>query len=467
MWYDLQSVIGATVGSYRVDREIGHGGMGVVYVAEHPLIGRKAAVKVLKPDFSRNQEVVNRFFNEARAAAKIKHPGLVDVFDFGYSADGSAYIVMEFLEGESLGSRLEREQKLPQSLILEIGRQTSAALAAAHQQGIIHRDLKPDNLFLVPDAEVGIRVKVLDFGIAKLTIDEGAVQRQTQTGVVMGTPLYMSPEQGGGAGKVDPRADIYSLGCILFDMACGRPPFMKEGMGETIAAHIYEPPPSPRSIEPSVSPGLEAVILRCLEKEPDKRPATMLALRAELEGVGRADAKLQAHPPTMPSLPAKASEAMDVPATKSRTPLYIVMASVLVVGGVLALTLGGGKKPAPPPPPVAVEKPAPPPPPIVAPKVERKVTLKVASEPPGADVFRAADGVLVGMTPLAVKMDPIAGKAIFLIKKSGYKDGHAELDADQDGELMVKLEKPHAAAGKKEPRPKTRVRDGAYDPYAQ
>jgi tRNA A-37 threonylcarbamoyl transferase component Bud32 len=462
-------VIGATVGSYRVDREIGHGGMGVVYVAEHPLIGRKAAVKVLKPDFSRNQEVVNRFFNEARAAARIKHPGLVDVFDFGYNADGSAYIVMEFLDGESLGARLERERKLPQTLILEIGRQTAAALAAAHQQGIIHRDLKPDNLFLVPDAELGIRVKVLDFGIAKLTIDEGAAARQTQTGVVMGTPLYMSPEQGGGAGKVDPRADIYSLGCILFDMACGRPPFIKEGMGETIAAHIYEPPPSPRSIEPSVSPGLEAVILRCLEKEPDKRPPTMLALRAELEGVGRADAKLEAHPPTLPA-GTRLSEVMDIePARKSRAPLFIAGGAVIVVAGVLALTMGGKKQPEPPPPApvVAVEKPVEKPAPVVEKKPE-KVTLKVTSEPPGADVFRAADGVLVGMTPLSMKMDPIAGKAVFLIKKSGYKDARAELDADHDGEAQVKLDKPHAPAKKPDgPKPKTRVRDGAYDPYAK
>ena len=180
--------------------------MGVVYVAEHPLIGRKVAVKVLLPDYSRNQEVVSRFFNEARATALIKHPGLVDVLDFGYDADGNAYLVMEFLDGESLGGRLERESRLPAELLINVARQASAAVGAAHQQGIIHRDLKPDNLFLVPDAELGIRVKILDFGIAKLTLDDTPSEvLKTRTGAVMGTPLYMSPEQAGGAGKIDPR----------------------------------------------------------------------------------------------------------------------------------------------------------------------------------------------------------------------------------------------------------------------
>src|SRR5215831_18237470 len=170
---DWCAVIGTTVGSYRILDKLGEGGMGAVYLAEHTLIGRRAAVKVLLPELSNNQEIVNRFFNEARSTAQIKHPGLIDIYDFGYHTTGSAFIVMEFLDGESLASRLRRESRLPIALLATLGRQIASALAAAHQKGIVHRDLKPDNVFLVVDAEMqhGVRAKVLDFGIAKLQSD--------------------------------------------------------------------------------------------------------------------------------------------------------------------------------------------------------------------------------------------------------------------------------------------------------
>src|SRR5262245_24823213 len=156
-------MIGQTLGSYKIVDKIGEGGMGVVYVAEHPLIGRKAAIKLLHPDLSKNEEIVARFFNEARASTLIKHPGIVDIFDFGYSANGGAYIAMEFLEGESLATRMRREKRLPLAMSASIGKQLAGALGAAHAKGIVHRDLKPDNVYLIPDAEMpsGERVKVL------------------------------------------------------------------------------------------------------------------------------------------------------------------------------------------------------------------------------------------------------------------------------------------------------------------
>src|SRR5262249_43268735 len=243
--------------------------MGNVYLAEHTLIGRRAAVKMLLPELSNNQEIVNRFFNEARSTAQIKHPGLIDIYDFGYHTNKSAFIVMEFLEGESLAARLRRESKLPIALLATIGRQIASALAAAHQKGIVHRDLKPDNVFLVVDVEVqlGVRAKVLDFGIAKLQSEgQGGASLKTRTGTVMGTPMYMAPEQCRGAGAVDARADIYSLGCILFEMATGRTPFICEGLGEIIAAQIYQPAPATSSIDPKWSPELDRIILATLSQ---------------------------------------------------------------------------------------------------------------------------------------------------------------------------------------------------------
>jgi serine/threonine-protein kinase len=221
--------------------------MGAVYLAVHPGIGRKAAVKVLHPELARDRDIVTRFLNEARAANAIRHPGIVEIFDSGTLDSGAPYIVMELLEGESLTSRLLRG-RLPLDQCLEIARQAAAALGAAHAQGIVHRDLKPDNLFLVPDAlePERERVKVLDFGIAKLNPGSiGAGSVRTRTGAVLGTPVYMSPEQCRGTREIDRRADVYALGVILYEMVCGRPPFYSEGFGELAHLHISEPPPPP------------------------------------------------------------------------------------------------------------------------------------------------------------------------------------------------------------------------------
>jgi eukaryotic-like serine/threonine-protein kinase len=277
------ALIGATVGNYKIVEKIGEGGMGAVYRAEHSLIGRGVAVKVLLPELSKHEEVLTRFFNEARASSLIHHPGIVEVFDYGHHESGSAYLVMELLTGESLAARLRRERKLRSDVIFPLLRQIAGALGAAHAQDIVHRDLKPDNIFLVADPDVpgGLRAKILDFGIAKLAASASGLR--TKTGAVMGTPPYMAPEQTRGAGKVDARADIYAVGCILFEMAAGRPPFAAKTHHEMMALHQSAAPPKLRAIDPSISPVLEALVARALAKHPADRQQSMAELAADLD----------------------------------------------------------------------------------------------------------------------------------------------------------------------------------------
>jgi serine/threonine protein kinase len=269
---------------------LGRGGVGEVYAAEHVLIGKQVAIKVLLPELSKSRHSVARFFHEARSAASIQDPGIVDVFDFGYDADGNAYIAMELLQGESLGAHLARAPFPSQSFIAYVGKQIARVVGRAHAMRIIHRDLKPDNIFLMndPDLPLGFRVKVLDFGMAKLYLDGSNGQGSiiTERGELLGTPLYMSPEQCRGLGEVDPRADIYSLGCILYEMACGRPPFVAGGVGMIIGSHIYEPVPKPSMLKPDISASLEALLLRALAKEPDARYQTMHDLSVDLTRIG-------------------------------------------------------------------------------------------------------------------------------------------------------------------------------------
>jgi serine/threonine-protein kinase len=264
---------GRLIGQYRVTGVLGEGGMGVVYAAQHMLLERPAAVKILLPRLSDDQEIVTRFFNEARAATAIRHPGIVEVYDFGWTAEGAAFIVMEHLQGETLRDR-RRRAPMRWSTALATARQIAGALGAAHAKGIVHRDLKPANIFLVPDPEVpgGERIKLLDFGIAKLA---GAVagQHMTRTGSVIGTPTYMAPEQCRGV-AVDARADLYALGCILFELISGVPPFDGEGEGDVLVAHIHTRPPALASLVSGVPQQIESLVQRMLAKAPADRVQT-------------------------------------------------------------------------------------------------------------------------------------------------------------------------------------------------
>ncbi|MBA3396939.1 MAG: protein kinase [Deltaproteobacteria bacterium] len=272
-------LIGAVLGSYRITSVIAVGGMGRVYRAQHELLDRPAAIKLLHAELTGNDELVQRFFNEAKAATAIRHPGIVEVYDFGYTEDGHAYLVMEALEGVTLGGRLEQCARLAEADAAWIARGIASALKAAHGKGIVHRDLKPDNVFLVPDPDGGReRIKVLDFGVAKLLNPSLTGESRTRAGVLMGTPLYMAPEQAREAGTTDHRADLYSLGCILYEMLVGAPPFDAGGVGEIIAMQLFTEaePPSARGI--TVSPELEHLVMQLLAKEPQARPPTAQAV---------------------------------------------------------------------------------------------------------------------------------------------------------------------------------------------
>ena len=264
-------------GRYQLQEKIASGGMGEVYAATHERMPRQAAIKILLPALSDNPAVVRRFFHEAQAAARIRHPGIVEVFDFGYTDDGRAYLVMEMLRGETLGQRLDHTPVLPLDQSVRIIRQLAGAIGAAHAEGIVHRDLKPDNIFLVPDPEVqdGERVKVLDFGLAKLAMYAGT-SMATLSGSVFGTPAYMAPEQCTDSAAVDHRADLYSIGCIFYRCLCGRTPF---GSGvDALVAHLGAPVIAPSEHAPDIARHIEAVILALLRKQPGQRTASCQAL---------------------------------------------------------------------------------------------------------------------------------------------------------------------------------------------
>jgi serine/threonine protein kinase len=274
--------VGSHIGQYRIVKKLGAGGMGAVYLGEHILLGRRAAIKTLLPALSKNREIAERFFNEARATSAISDPGVVQIFDFGYHVDGTAYIVLELLEGESLAGRIDRMGQLLVGESLRIARQVAASLSVAHEHGIVHRDLKPDNIFLIHDGEThsGERTKILDFGICMLKKDD---VRITGSGVMVGTPVYMSPEQcRGNSVDIDHRSDIYALGCVLFHMLTGRAPFEHDAPGDFIVSHMQKEPPLASSLVPALPAMVDDILMRCLAKSPADRFQTMGDLQTAL-----------------------------------------------------------------------------------------------------------------------------------------------------------------------------------------
>ena len=283
---------GHTFGNYQLVKLIGEGGFGEVYLVENPLIKRQAAVKVLLPELARSPEVVARFLNEARAASAIRHPNIVDVLDAGATPDGSPYILMEFLDGEPLHRRMAREGRLSLDEVVSLAQQAGSALAAAHAAGIVHRDLKPENLFLVPDegSPTGELLKILDFGIAKIISGEAAAGTvKTRAGLIMGSPVYMSPEQCKDTGQVDLRTDIYSLAVILYEALAGRPPHQAESGTELMILHLTADPPLLGELVPELPPYVSGTIMKALAREPDDRfpdmPSFMASLCGEQEPV--------------------------------------------------------------------------------------------------------------------------------------------------------------------------------------
>jgi serine/threonine-protein kinase len=300
---------GSMVGNdYEVDHRLGAGAMGEVYAARHLRLNKRVAIKAISPRLSEDLDAVERFVQEARTLAQMRHPGLVDVLGFGELADGRAYFVMEFLSGTTLFDRLQRG-RVDRDAALDIFGQIARALEAAHTHAVVHRDLKPENIFLAQATnEPSPIVKLLDFGLARLIVDVDRRTERTQSGVAIGTPMYMSPEQARGP-DVDGRTDVYALGCIAYELLVGRHPFEHaRTVTALIAAHMHEVPPMPRSIDVSIAPELDAMLLGMLAKDPRHRP-TLPEIRSVLEGVraGAAasrdrDVRIVTAPPTSRSI---------------------------------------------------------------------------------------------------------------------------------------------------------------------
>jgi serine/threonine-protein kinase len=355
--------IGSMAGEYQVEKKLGQGGMGAVYGARHPVIGKRAAIKVITREMSASPEAVDRFVREAQAVNQVGHPNIVDVFGFGRLPDGRSFFVMEWLQGESLRERMVRP--LPLAEALDILAQVATALEAAHDAGVLHRDLKPDNVFLSVQRGGPAKVKLLDFGLAKLQGGSDGRMDRTRTGVVMGTPLYISPEQAKGA-KVDFAADIYSLGAIAYEMCSGQVPFVADSAVEIMAKHISAPVVPLVQIAPHTPTEVDALVVSMLDKEPSQRPniaqvrQQLAAIAAQVGSgsttaspyapapVGAGPSTAPPHAPspvatsTVPQSPAAASST--VVRGKSKRGIVIgVIAALAVAGGAAAVVLVGNK----------------------------------------------------------------------------------------------------------------------------
>jgi Serine/threonine protein kinase len=278
-------------GKYQITREIGRGAMGVVYEALHVALGRRVAVKTLLQEMSADAELGVRFEREARAASAIGHPHIVDVFDLGRTRDGLLFMVMELLDGESLAAMLKKTRLLPFPLATHLMTQVLGGLSAAHKHGIVHRDLKPDNIFVLSSEDRPNFAKIVDFGISKVLKPQGsgpgggAKNTGTMVGAILGTPFYMSPEQAiGQVSAIDHRADIYSAGVVLYEMLCGRTPFVGEGYAQILGSLLEGKYPPPRSLRPDMSPELEAAIVRALDRDIAKRFPSAAAMRDAISG---------------------------------------------------------------------------------------------------------------------------------------------------------------------------------------
>ncbi len=293
-------LVGLKLGDYVVEAPVGFGGMGIVYRAVHPLIGRKVAVKVLRPEWASDPEQTQRFLAEAQALSAIKHRGIIDIISFGHVPDGRQYMVMEFLDGESLEALMEREAPMSPAAALPLVDEVLDALSAAHRVGVVHRDLKPSNVFLLRQSNNTRVVKLVDFGLARRASLADLNRVGAKASLMAGTPEYLAPEQARGQAAT-PRTDLYGLGVVVFEMLAGRLPFLAGSVTEYLAAHTSQQPPRLSTLTRSVPEELDELVARLLEKAPQARPASADAVRQSVQRILKQLREQETHVAVTPS----------------------------------------------------------------------------------------------------------------------------------------------------------------------
>jgi serine/threonine-protein kinase len=447
---------------YRILRKLGEGGMGIVYLAEHIVIEKKVALKVLSDDLAKKGDLVTRFMQEAKAASRIGHENIVDITDFGQTDSGSVFIAMEYLEGADLATVIREQGPLPFARAQSIMNQICRGLGAAHSKGIIHRDMKPENIFLIEREGRADFVKILDFGIAKMSSMDEANERLTRTGMIFGTPEYMSPEQARGE-RPDHRVDIYAAGCILYEMLTGDVPFHAETFMGVLTKHMFESPeaPSLRAPAANITAEVEAVVMNALAKNRDERYRSMrqfaLALAAcngvdatsewgqESSGVFQSSSPVSASASNARTIADATAFTVEPPA-RSRTWLWSVALACTVLGAATFVLWPSKPPPTPPlgPVPVVVSPVAHVEPPSPEPLPEKHPDRQVFTmniEPRDALVL-VNDEVLHPIGPANRYALPWGHQHVSIsVRKAGFVDGITGFTPDHDGTVVKKLER--------------------------